>query len=432
MELGSDSIYFQPQGHMPLSILSDTLTIVLAGDRGSSLGSLTRDRAKAAVPFGGEYRMVDFVLSNCLHSGLRRVYVLTQYHAHSLHEHLRSSWGVFNPELGEFITAVPPQIHDGQRWYEGNSRAVAENLFLVRRSGAKQLLVVSGSHLYRMDYAALLEAHHARKAQATIGYVEVAVGDAKALDTLTLDDKQRVTHLTPACEQDAAHISDQQTAFASMGAMVLEVDFLTNALEAGTATPRSTGGLAAQMLPSLLDAHRVFGYRFGGRKGRVSQDRFFSSVPDIDAYFRANMTLLEPVPPLDLYQEDWPIWSQSRRLPPARTVGSRNGNEGLFVNSIVSNGTVITGGAVTRSVLSPKVRVNDSATVENCILFDGVEVGEKVQLRNCIIDKYARIPAGMQIGLNAREDAEKFEVTPKGVVVVPKGYPDVTPSAGDR
>jgi glucose-1-phosphate adenylyltransferase len=412
-----------------LSILSDTLTIVLAGDRGSSLGSLTRDRAKAAVPFGGEYRMVDFVLSNCLHSGLRRVYVLTQYHAHSLHEHLRSSWGVFNPELGEFITAVPPQIHDGQRWYEGNSRAVAENLFLVRRSGAKQLLVVSGSHLYRMDFAALLEAHHARKAQATIGYVEVPAEDAKALDLLTLDDQQRVTHLTPACDRRAG---EEPVVLASMGAMVLEVDVLTNALAAGTASPRSEGGLAMQMLPGLLDVHQVFGYRFGGRKGRVSQDRFFSSVSDIDAYFRANMTLLEPVPPLDLYQEDWPIWSQSRRLPPARTVGSHKGNEGLFVNSIVSNGTVITGGAVTRSVLSPKVRVNDSATVENCILFDGVEVGENVQLRNCIIDKYARIPAGMQIGLNAGEDAKLFEVTAGGVVVVPKGYPDVTPSAGDR
>ena len=415
-----------------MSILSETLAIVLAGDRGSALGSLTRDRAKAAVPFGGEYRIVDFVLSNCLHSGLRRVYVLTQYHAHSLHEHLRSSWSVFNPELGEFITAVPPQIHDGQRWYEGSSRAVAENLFLVRRSGAKHLLVVSGSHIYRMDYEALLEAHRVRKAQVTIGYVQVPGSGAAELDILELDDKQRVTKLLPASQREASDGDDSATVTAPMGAMVLDVDFLANALESGTASARSDGGLAAQMLPDLLDAHRVFGYRFGGRKGRVSQDRFFSSVSEVDDYFRANMALLEPVPPMDLYQTDWPIWSQSRRLPPARTVGSRKGNEGLFVNSIVSNGTVITGGAVTRSVLSPKVRVNDSATVENCILFDGVEVGEGAQLRNCIIDKYAQIPAGMYIGMNSREDAQRFEVTREGVVVVPKGFPDITPSAGDR
>ena len=415
-----------------MSLLGDTLTIVLAGDRGSALGSLTHDRAKAAVPFGGEYRIVDFVLSNCLHSGLRRVYVLTQYHAHSLHEHLRSSWGVFNPELGEFITAIPPQIHDGQRWYEGSSRAVAENLFLVRRSGAKHLLVLAGGHIYRMDYAALIEAHRARKAQVTIAYVQQSASSALDLDILSLDEKQRVTRLTPASARNVADLSSTAMVSASMGAMIFEVDFLANALAAGTAAVPVNGGLAAQMLPDLLDGHRIFGYRFGGRKGRVSQDRFFSSVADIDAYFRSNMALLEPVPPMDLYQADWPVWSQSRRLPPARTVGSRNGNEGLFVNSIVSNGTVITGGAVTRSVLSPKVRVNDSATVENCILFDGVEVGEGVQLRNCIIDKYARIPAGMQIGFSSREDAQLFDVTAAGVVVVPKGYPEITPSAGER
>jgi glucose-1-phosphate adenylyltransferase len=417
---------------MPLPILNETLAMVLAGERGSALGPLTRDRAKAAVPFGGEYRIVDFALSNCLHSGLRRVYVLTEYHAHSLHEHLRSGWGVFNPELGEFITAVPPQIHDGQRWYEGSSRAVAENLFLIRRSGARHLLVISGSHIYRMDYAALLAAHRVRKAQVTLGYVQLTATDARDLDIVSLDGKQRVTRLSPAHGSDMTDADGSATVTALMGAMVLEVDFLADALEAGIASARSNGGLAAQVLPDLLDAHRVFGYRFGGRKGRVSQDRFFSSVSGIDAYFRANMALLEPVSPMDLYQADWPIWSQSRRLPPARTVGSRKGNEGLFVNSIVSNGTVITGAAVARSVLSPRVRVNDSATVENCILFDGVEVGEGVQLRNCIIDKYAQIPAGMQIGLDSREDAKQFEVTPEGVVVVPKGFPDVAPSADDR
>lgn len=408
-----------------MTIVADTLTIVLAGERGTALGSLTRDRAKAAVPFGGAYRIVDFALSNCLHSGLRRVYVLTQYHAHSLHEHLRSSWGVFNPELGEFVTAVPPQIHDGDRWYQGSAQAVAENLYLIRRSGARHVLVLPGGQLYRMDYGALLETHRVRRADVTVGYVETPESASHGLDVLALDDEQRVVSLTPARDEPAADAVMSGRVTASMGVMVVEVELLASLLEGGLSDASRPGGLAAQLLPDALGERRVTGYRFGGRKGRVSQDRFFSQVSCLDAYFEANMALLEPVPPMDLYQQDWPIWSHSRRLPPARTVGSRQGNEGLFVNSIVSNGTIITGGAVSHSVLCPRVRVSDSASVERCILFDDVQVGEGAQLRNCIIDKAACIPAGMRIGFDAKEDAALFEVTPKGVVVVPKGFPDI-------
>lgn len=411
-----------------MTTAADTLTIVLAGERGTALGSLTRDRAKAAVPFGGAYRIVDFVLSNCLHSGLRRVYVLTQYHAHSLHEHLRAGWGVFNPELGEFVTAVPPQIHDGERWYQGSAQAVAENLFLLRRSGARHVLVLPGGHVYRMDYEALLETHRTRKADVTVGYVEGAAARAQGLDLLEMDDRQRVVSLTAAPEDAGALPPPADApASASMGAMVVEASLLARLLDGGPRHPGRPGGLAAQLLPDLLAERRVFGYRFGGRKGRVSQDRFFSPVSGLDAYFEANMALLEPVPPMDLYQPEWPIWSYSRRLPPARTIGSRKGNEGLFVNSIVANGTIIVGGAVSHSVLCPRVRVGDSATVERCILFDDVEVGEGAELRNCIIDKYARIPPGMRIGFDPAEDRRRFEVTPRGVVVVPKGFPDTVP-----
>lgn len=413
-------------------MLVETLTIVLAGERGTALGSLTRDRAKAAVPFGGEYRIIDFVLSNCLHSGLRRVYVLTQYNAHSLHEHLRSAWGVFNPELGEFITPVPPQIHDGERWYQGSAQAVAENLFLIRRSGARHVLVLPGDHIYRMDYEALLAAHRTRRAQVTIGFVELPPARAQGLDLLHLDDKQRIIEIAPARDVAPSQPQADREVAASMGVMVVETDVLASVIEGGLRAGNGPDGLAAQLLPELLEGHRVFGYRFGGRKGRVSQDRFYSQVSGLDAYFDANMALLEPVPPMDLYQSDWPIWSHSRRLPPARTVGSRQGNEGLFVNSIVSNGTIITGGAVARSVLCPRVRVHDSAAVERCILFDDVEVGEGAQLRNCIIDKYARIPPGMRIGFDSREDAAHFEVTPKGVVVVPKAFPEVAPARSGR
>jgi glucose-1-phosphate adenylyltransferase len=212
--------------------------------------------------------------------------------------------------------------------------------------------------------------------------------------------------------------------------MAVDAELLASLLERGLRAATGAHSLAAQLLAELPGEDRVFGYRFGGREGRVSQDRFFSPVSCLDAYFDANMALLEPIPPMDLYQSDWPIWSHSRRLPPARTVGSRKGNEGLFVNSIVSNGTVITGGAVSHSVLCPRVRINDSSSVERCILFDDVEVGEGVELRNCIIDKYARIPAGTRIGFDSRHDASRFEVTPNGVVVVPKSFPEAIPARG--
>ncbi len=413
-----------------MSILDETVTIVMAGERGAALGPLTRDRAKAAVPFGGEYRIIDFVLSNCLHSELRRVYVLTEYHAYSLHEHLRAAWAVFNPELGEFITAIPPQIHDGERWYAGSAQAVAENLFLIRRSGARHVLVLTGGHVYRMDYAALLESHRAHRAQVTLGVVDVPAARAGGLDRVELDGSGHVTAFHAGHAAPTPPPGTDVTA--TMGVMVVEAQVLAALLERGLRGANVPGGIEAQLLPDLVAGHRVYGYRFGGREGRVSQDRFFSPVAGLDAYFEANMALLEPVPPLDLYQTDWPIWSHSRRLPPARTVGSRKGNEGLFVNSIVSNGTVITGGAVSHSVLCPQVRVNDSASVERCILFDAVEVGEGAELRNCIIDKYARIPPGTRIGFDGRDDAARFEVTPKGVVVVPKGYPGELPAAAVR
>lgn len=399
---------------------SDTLAIVVAGERGTALGSLTRDRAKAAVPFGGSYRIVDFVLSNCLHSGLRQVYVLTQHNAHSLHEHLRGGWRVFNPELGEFITAVPPQVHDARRWYQGNAQALGENLFLIRRSGARRVLILPGGQIYRMDYGALLETHNARQAESSIGYVEGPAARWPELDRLELDDEERVVSLNSAAA--AGDDGSSRKMNASMGVMVMELDLLEHLLQGREEQQDPSGGLAAELFRDAIGEHRVFGYQFGGHKGRVSQDRFFSPVSDIDAYFDANMALLEPVPTLDLYQENWPVWSYSRRLPPARTVGSRKGNEGLFVNSIVSNGAVITGGAVSHSVLCPRVRVEDSASVERCILFDDVTVGEGAELRNCIIDKRARIPAGMRVGFDAREDVKWFEVTPKGVVVVPKEF----------
>lgn len=283
--------------------LADTLTIVFAGERGQALGSLTGDRAKAAVPFGGEYRVIDFALSNCLHSGLRQIYVLTQFHAHSLHEHLRSGWSVYNSELDEFITPVPPQLRDGDRWYAGSAQAIVDNMFLIHRSGASQVLMLNGGYIYRMDYEALLETHRARKAEVTIGYMRMPAQKTTRLDRVIVDSKQCLTDYHSRGE-GAPEADDAEEVDVSIGAMVFSVDLLNAALGRLGPDAFGGGGLAESLIPQLINESKVYGYRFGGRKGRVSQDRFFSQVGSVDEYFQANMALLEPVPPLDLYQSD--------------------------------------------------------------------------------------------------------------------------------
>ena len=403
---------------------SETLTFILAYQRGESLGTLTEHRPQAAVPFGGEYRIVDFCLSNVLHSGLRQIYIATQYRSRSLHAHLRSGWSVFSPELGQFIEPLPPQMKSGQRWYEGAVDVLMQNLDLIEQSDAETVLLLNGNAVYRMDYAALLETHHKSGAAATVTHCTRRALDSNALDWLEIDDAGTVRGLRSSRGSDQLRaVSDQDMEVeVGIGVVAFKRQVLLSRLAALAKADEPAFSLGRDLLCDLIAQETVKAYQFGGKRGRVTQDRFWSPISSIEEFFTANMALLEPVAPLDLYQFDWPIWSSTGRNPPARTVSSRQGNEGIFVNSIVSNGTVIEGGAVTRSVLCPRVRVEDSAVLEQCILFEGVHVGEGAQLRNCIVDKRARIPAGVQIGFDPKEDARQFEVTGDGIVVVPMDY----------
>jgi len=393
-----------------------TISVVLADDPGAGLATMTRGRAKAAVPFGGEYRVIDFALSNCLHSGLRRILVFMGAHTYSLQKHLRDGWSIFNPELKEFITPVP--LHEGvnQPWDAGTTGHLAEHLHLIERSGAKRVLLLNGGHIYRMDLAAMIAHHRARELDATIAYVEVAPGHANGRPRILVEgldsEDPRVTALNPA-PAEAKHETK-----VIMGIYLVETELFLSALRHHHDADCSGRDLEFDVIGSFIRTHRVGAYRFGGASGRVTQDRYWNDLASLDAYFEANLALLEPVPPLDLYQDSWPIWSRAERNPPARTVEGASGNEGLFVNSIVSNGTVVRGGAVSRSVLFPRVRVDDGATVERSILCHDVHVGKNSALRNCIVDKHARIPAGEQIGFDAKRDSARFQVTAGGVVVV--------------
>ncbi|EWS68382.1 glucose-1-phosphate adenylyltransferase [Vibrio vulnificus] len=402
--------------------MQDILTVILAGGMGSRLSPLTDDRAKPAVPFGGKYRIIDFTLTNCLHSGLRKILVLTQYKSHSLQKHLRDGWSIFNPELGEYITSVPPQMRKGGKWYEGTADAIYHNLWLLERSEAKYVMVLSGDHIYRMDYAPMLEEHIANNAALTVACMDVNCKEAKAFGVMGIDERHRV-HSFVEKPQNPPHLpNDPERSLVSMGIYIFSMEVLQQALIEDADDDASSHDFGKDIIPKLIDTGSVFAYKFCGSKGRVDKDCYWRDVGTIDSFYQANMDLLEPIPPMNLYQKDWGIRTYEPQYPPARTVSSGSGNEGIFINSIIANGVINSGGSVQHSIVSSNVRINDSATVVDSIIFDDVEIGEGCQLVNCIIDKHVKVPPYTQIGLNRLEDAQRFKVSENGIVVVPESY----------
>ncbi|WP_306331080.1 glucose-1-phosphate adenylyltransferase [Vibrio injensis] len=402
--------------------MQDTLTVVLAGGMGSRLSPLTDDRAKPAVPFGGKYRIIDFTLTNCLHSGLRRILVLTQYKSHSLQKHLRDGWSIFNPELGEFITVVPPQMRKGGKWYEGTADALFHNMWLLSRSDAKYVVVLSGDHIYRMDYAAMLEEHIVNKAELTIACMEVARQDASAFGVMAIDEAQRICSFVEKPNDPPALPNNPDRSLASMGIYIFTMDTLRQALFEDAELEHSSHDFGKDIIPKLIPSGRVFAYQFANEKGRVAKDSYWRDVGTLDSFYEANMDLLEPVPPMNLYQKNWAIRTYEPQLPPARTVSSATGNEGIFINSIIANGVINSGGSVQHSIVSSSVRINDGATIVDSILFDDVEVGEGCQLVGCIIDKHVKIPPYTKIGVDRAADLQRFTLSEKGIVVVPESY----------
>mgnify|MGYP002713031307 FL=1 len=403
-------------------MIDNTLTFILAGGQGSRLAPLTANRSKPSVPYGGKYRIIDFTLANCLHSGLRRILVLTQYKSHSLNKHLRDGWSIFNPELGEYITAVPAQMRHGEQWYRGTADAIFQNLYLLERSTADYVLILSGDHIYRMDYAALLDTHRKSQADATLACMSVDVKEASAFGIVDVDADNRILDFEEKPAQPKTLTGQPTQSLASMGIYVFSTRLLSEVLTADQQDSHSSHDFGKDILPKLIRSAHVQAHIFGGEEGRVSPDRYWRDVGTIDAFYESNMDLLKPVPPLDLYQDDWPIRTYQPQTPPARTVPSDAGTEGVFINSILSGGVVISGGNVGHSILFDNVFVDSGAIVEQSILFEGVQVGEGARLQNCIIDKHVKVPADEQIGYDLERDEQRFTVSEKGIVVVPSGY----------
>jgi glucose-1-phosphate adenylyltransferase len=398
-----------------------TISIILAGGIGARLHPLTAERAKPAVPYGGRYRIIDFTLSNCLHSGLRRILVLTQYKSHSLQKHLRDGWSIYNSELGEYITPVPPQMRTGESWYSGTADAIYQNLYLLERSGAEYALILSGDHIYRMDYAAMLQHHYDSGADLTVACLTVGLQEAKSFGVLTVDEEDRIVSFHEKPERPRNIPGDSEHALASMGVYVFSMNLLVQLLQEDHDSD-STHDFGKDIIPSMMGTHRVIAYRFGGTSGRVTADRYWRDVGTLDAYYEANMDLLHPLPAIDLYQGDWPIRTYEGQHPPARSVPGRSGREAEIVNCMLASGTLVIGGTLRHAILFPNVRVEEGAVVENSLLFHGVTVGEGAQVRRCIVDKHVVIPPGERIGFDRARDAERFTVSDCGVVVIPKGY----------
>lgn len=402
--------------------IEKTIAIILAGGVGSRLHPLTSGRTKPAVPFGGIYRIIDFTLSNCLHSGLRRILVLTQYKSHSLHKHLRDGWSIFNPEIGEFITSVPAQMQMGEAWYVGTADAIHQNRHLLERSKAEYVLILSGDHIYRMDYGKLLAEHARKKADVTIACMPVPLTEAHSFGVMEADRDHRVLGFIEKPENPPPMPSRPDHALASMGIYVFHLGMLLDILEKDHRNEASGHDFGKNILPHIIESHDVRTYEFGENGGRVSQDHYWRDVGTLDALYEANMDLLDPVPPIDLYQRDWAIRTYHGQYPCARMVRSATGEAGSVTNAVLSGGDVIIGAKITHSILSPNVWAESGALVEDSILFSGVHVGEGAHLVRCIVDKEVYIPKGEKIGYDLERDRLRFTLSDNGVVVIPKGY----------
>ena len=403
-------------------MIEKTLTIVLAGGEGSRLQPLTKLRAKPSVPFGGKYRIIDFTLSNCLHSGLRRVLVLTQYKSHSLQKHLRDGWSIFNPELGEYITPVPAQMRHGNKWYQGTADAIHQNNYLLERSDSEWTLILSGDHIYRMDYASMLETHKSLNADVTVACMKVPIAQGHQFGIVSTNEEYQITEFEEKPQKPKPCVNNAMYALASMGIYIFSTKLLIDVLEVDSLDENSSHDFGNDILPKLIKTHRVCAHHFGETKGRVSPDKYWRDVGTIESYYEANMDLLKSIPPLNLYQDDWPIRSYQSQTPPARAVPGESGNEGIFINSMLSGGTIISGSSVSHSVLFQNVFIDDESQITNSVIFDGVSIGKNVKINKCIIDKGVKVPDNEIIGENINDDKKRFTVSDTGIVVIPQGY----------
>lgn len=403
--------------------MRDVLTLILAGGKGTRLEPLTRDRAKPAVPFGGLYRIIDFTLSNCINSDLRRILVLTQYKAHSLSRHISAGWNFLPRALDEYIEVLPPQQRIDENWYKGTADAIYQNIYTIERANPRYVLILAGDHIYKMDYGHLIRSHIERGADLTIGCIPVPRKDGVHFGIMDVDKQDRVVgFLEKPAEPPEIPGMPGQT-LASMGIYVFTARTMFELLCQDATRTDSEHDFGKNIIPPILGTQRVFAYRF--RDQNRKEVPYWRDVGTLDAFYQANMDLVNVDPVLNLYDREWPIRTHQPQLPPPKFVFNdgpgENARRGEAHDSMVCQGCIISGGHVRHSILSPNVRVNSYAVVESSILFDGVNVGRHCRIRRAIIDKDVQIPAGTTIGYNLEHDRQRgFTISEQGVVVIAK------------
>ena len=401
------------------TLTKNTVALILAGGRGSRLKSLTDARAKPAVPFGGKFRIIDFPLSNCINSGIRRIGVATQYKSHSLNQHIQRGWGFLRGEFNEFIELWPAQQRVKEDWYKGTADAVFQNLDIMRNIGAEYVLILAGDHIYKMDYGQMLAAHVKNKADLTIACINVPLQDAKAFGVIGVDNEDRVIEFQEKPDHPKALPDNPEQAFASMGIYVFSAAFLYEQLIYDADDSKSEHDFGKDIIPRIIDKYRVYAHRFTDScVGAKDGNYYLRDVGTVDAYWEANMELTKVTPELNLYDRDWPIWTYQEQLPPAKFVFNNKGRCGMATDSLISGGCIVSGSVINQSVVFSDVRVHSFCEIKDSVILPEVTIGRNVKLNRVVIDKGAEIPEGMEIGFNPEEDKKRFYVTDKGITLV--------------
>ena len=394
----------------------DTLALIMAGGRGSRLKDLTKWRAKPSVAFGGKFRIIDFPLSNCINSGIRRIGVLTQYKAHSLITHIQRGWGHLRGEFGEFVELLPAQQRIETSWYQGTADSIYQNLDIIRNHDPEFVLILAGDHIYKMDYGAMLAAHVEKEADVTVGCIEVPIERAHAFGVMEVDEEDRVLSFEEKPSEPKTKPGQTDAALCSMGIYVFNTDFLFEQLIKDADTTNSSHDFGKDIIPAVIQKYRAFAYDF--RDPITEAQGYWRDVGTVDAFWEANLELIGITPELNLYDEQWPIWTYQEQLPPAKFIFDDEDRRGMAVDSMVSGGCIISGAQVRHSLLFSNVKVNSYSSLKDAVILPEVDIGRHCRITRAVIDKGCHIPEGTVIGEDPKEDAKRFHVTPGGVTLV--------------
>jgi glucose-1-phosphate adenylyltransferase len=393
-----------------------TLALVLAGGRGSRLEQLTAWRAKPAVPFGGKFRIIDFPLSNCVNSGIRKVGILTQYKAHSLIKHIQRGWGFMRGELGEFVELLPAQQRLETSWYQGTADAIYQNIDIIRTHSPEFVLILAGDHVYKMDYGTMLAAHVETEADVSVGCIPVPLGQAHAFGVMEVDDNNRVVAFTEKPQNPSPMPGRDDQALASMGIYIFRTEVLIDELLRDANTIGSGRDFGGDIIPNIINRRRVSAFPFTEDPG--GGPAYWRDVGTIDAFWEANLELIGVAPELNIYDRDWPIWTHLDQGPPAKFVFDDDGRRGMAVDSMIAGGCIVSGSYCRHSLLFRNVHVHSYSKIENSVIFPQVEIGRNCEISNAIIDRGCIIAPGMRIGMDAEEDAARFHISTGGITLV--------------